>query len=290
MIAATISEVYQPIERFLAQTEQAAEPPLGALSPLDAFLLLQTARFLPQPPQVIDLAAAATAGATAVIWASNRRAIQAAQVVVDAAAGRRLAERLYNLGLATDGFAFTPAAVRADIQTAPLLMVAPPDQVASSAAMLAQAEAACLVVLNIGPVGDSPALETLLTIAGSATPYRLTLLRELAPSLASSQLGVVQRRDWPEGAAMLERLAGLFRGNLDFLRLAHENAVLREEIDALHGKLALQQVMSAQPAASPVRPRPSVFRQLYWAVLPLAWRKHIRQLLGHESSPMTVEK
>jgi hypothetical protein len=290
LIAATISEVYQPIERFLAQTEHAAVPPLGALAPLDAFLLLQIARFLPQPPQVIDLSTAATAGATAVIWASNRRAIQAAQIVVDAAAGRRLEERLHNLGLTTDGFAFTPAARIAEGVMAPLLIVAPADQAVSTVALLAQVEAACLVVLDLGPVGDSPALETLLTVAGSATPYRLTLLRELAPSLASSQVAVVQRRDWPEGAAMLERLAELFRGNLDFLRLAHENVVLYEEIDALHGKLALQQVTPAQPAAPPVRPRPSVLHRLFRAMLPVAWRKYIRQILGQKSNPITAGK
>lgn len=281
MIAATISEVYQPIARFLAQTDDAADAPPGALSPLDAFLLLQVVRFLPTPPQVIDFAAAATSGATAVIWASNRRAIQTAQIVVDATAGRGLEERLHNLGLATDALAFTPPAVRTDGKLAPRLIVAPPDQAASSAAMLAQAEATCLVVLGLGSVGDSPALETLLTSAGSTTPYRLTLLRELAPALATSQLAVVQRRDWPEGAAMLERLAALFRGNLDFLRLAHENVVLREEIDALHRKLAHQQA---------VRPQRSVLRQLYRAILPVAWRKHIRRILGQQPRPTTVTK
>jgi hypothetical protein len=83
---------------------------------------------------------------------------------------------------------------------------------------------------------------------------------------------------------MLARLAALFRGNLDLLRLAHENVVLREELDALRGTLALQQ------AAPPVQPRPSAPRRLYRAILPVAWRRHIRQILGQKSDPMTVGK
>jgi hypothetical protein len=293
MIATTITEIYQPVARYLAWlTAQGSAPPVPLL-PLDAFLLVQLARFLPDPPAVLDLAAPATAGSTAILWAAQRQAVHTVEIAGEHADLQRFAALVAQYGVDTSGMTFTgsPSAALeagssvttgADGDSAqPRLLIAPPNLAGDAAAWLAQTPAGCAVILGCGPTGASPGLEQALTWAGSSSPYCLTLLRELAPALAASQLVCVHQREWDAGAASLERIAWLFQGNFDFLRLAAQNVQLQEQCAAQQRQIEQQQAEIErlhQAAATRPAPAPAV-RRLYRASVPLAWRKRVRSLI-----------
>lgn len=303
MIATTITEIYQPVARYLAWlaaqgvAPAAAAPPVPLL-PLDAFLLVQLACFLPEPPDVFDLAAPATAGSSAILWAAQREAVHTVEIACEHADLQRVATLVAQYGADVSGLTFTASpsgALRASSSatagasgepTRPRLLIAPPDCAGDAADWLAQTPAGCVVILGCGPTGASPGLEQALAWAGSASPYRLTLLRELAPALAASQLACVHHREWDTGATSLERIGWLFQGNFDFLRLAAQNIQLQEQCAAQQRHIEQQQAeierfrraAAARPAPAPVG-KAAGARRLYRATVPLAWRKRVRSLI-----------
>ena len=70
----TLFECHRPVEQY-ARLPGPVRDAVGSaalrVSPLDAFLMHQLVSFLPGRPQVIDLTADDTAGASTVLWASH---------------------------------------------------------------------------------------------------------------------------------------------------------------------------------------------------------------------------
>src|SRR5678815_2649175 len=98
---ATIARCARPVEEYLRQSGEPARGTAGTgavstLRPVDAFLLHQLAAMLPSPPHVLDLAADATAGATAALWSSHAslRWARAPRRGIDGTWRERVAERL----------------------------------------------------------------------------------------------------------------------------------------------------------------------------------------------------
>jgi len=87
----------------------------------------------------------------------------------------------------------------------------------------------CVMLTNVGRVGDDPLIPRLL-----ADARRLVLFRELGPFLSASRLALLVPRDAAETDAHLERIGTLFRGNLDFLTMARRLVELTRENAALN--------------------------------------------------------
>lgn len=290
MYTHTITEVFRPLEAYFRR--QAATSGNGAaevtLSPLDAFLLQQVAAFLPETPTVIDLAARQMAWATAILWAGSDQVVGKVQIMGNNAAAEEVRTAVAALGLNADNLAFqdgpgaTPTPGVATNTT--LLVVATPAQVTVALDYLDHASAACLAVPGVGKTGAAPAVEALLAVAGSHSSYQLTLMRELAPALAESELAIICQRGWSDSGALLERVALMFRGNFDFLRLAHENVQLHEHIGGLRAIVANQQREIdelKQRNAPGIKQTPPVkrLRGAYRSVVPLPLRRRVSQAL-----------
>ena len=290
MYASTITEVYRPLAAYLRQ-QTAASGSVTAevtLSPLDTFLLQQAAAFLPEPPTVIDLAARQTAWATAILWASSDQVVGRVQIMGDKTAAEAVRTAASALGLTADKLDFqdepgaTPTPDVAINTT--LLVVATPAQAAAALRYLDHAGPACLAVPGVGKTGADPGVETLLALAGSHSAYRLTLMRELAPALAESELAIISRHSWPDGAALLERVALSFRGNFDFLRLARENVQLHEHIAGLRSIIAdqkreIDELRQGKGRRNQSAPPIDRVRGAYHSAVPLSLRRRVSQAL-----------
>jgi hypothetical protein len=230
----SIFECYKPVERYRALTGAAGDL---ALAPVDVFLMSQLAACLPAPAVALDLAADATAGATAAFWASHpkvRRVIVPARGGLPPASSWRtsFADVLDGMGIdagrvavldddAGDGVIDT--VIRR--QTGPpglrrvLVSLSMPCVVTEALRpVLTRLPGAIGLAFPIGPVGGSPHLEGLLLFC-SANDRRLVLFREASPFLAASQLAAICAPDEPVVERLLEWIRTSFGGNFQFLSL-----------------------------------------------------------------------
>ena len=241
VFGSSISALFRPVDLYERWLDNSPRPGARemALAPIDAFLLVQLAILLPRPPLVVDFVSPKTRGASAILWQANLDKLHAVQIIsASEAEERRFLEAVTHLELSNDGrlAEHQPAlsAVPPDTNT-PVLVVTTATDAPIAMAWVEQSTAPiCVAVSDVGRTGDAPELERLLQIAGTATAYRLSLMRELAPALAGSRLAIIQRRSCLEAQTRLERIAWMFQGNFDFLRLADENV-------RLHAKIAAQQ-------------------------------------------------
>jgi hypothetical protein len=262
---ATVARCARPVEEYLRRLSEsggAGAAPRLALRPVDAFLLHRVAAMLPSPPDVIDLAADATGGATTALWAAHPsvRAVWAPRRAAEAPWRDRFADLVRAGAGATDGVSEANRTPRVHLdgplfvlpsdwaalatavgRSAPVLAVAAGGDGADTAALLAAVFAEfpkCLaLVAGVGPVGGDDALEALLAFRRAHPDYRVAALRELSPFLAHSDLAAVYPADHPAAADLLGRLAQAFDGNFGFLNLvqAVASAALGEGDDPAGG-------------------------------------------------------
>jgi hypothetical protein len=257
----SLTEAYTPVARHLERlpadlgSVRASLP----LQPLDAWIMAQIARFWSPPPLVVDLASEATRGATTALWAAQSTA-------QGAAIGGWWSR-------ADDMVWMQKASASADCeQRGAVLFVLPANHAAQLPSLLEsaaqQGAQSAALVLGIGRTGDDESLPTLLAATGRSSAYRLTCLRELSPFFASSALAAVHRRDQPAMSEVLERIAWLVDGNLDFLCLAADNVELLQQVTELSQANARLRAEIAETVQRKLR-------QVYRAIVPRAWRVRI---------------
>ena len=231
---------------------------------IDVFLLRQVAALYPQIPAVMDLAADATHGASAAVWAEctgvSRVFLARAGGGEGAGGSEEFFRRMAEAGLDADTYRCLDT---------PPVFPAPPGASADGTGgqrwdrdpvfcVLAASEAqateliarlrrltedhpdALVWVLHVGGVGESRILGTLLAQLGEMPDYRLYLPREISPFLHTSRLALVARRDNAAVADVLARVAQFYGGNFQFLALveasieaAQREAELRARLERL---------------------------------------------------------
>src|SRR3954451_22279868 len=103
---ATLFDCFKVVERYRRLAGLSGPPPI---EPLDAFLMQQVAAVYPREPEVIDLAADATGGASAALWAGHPAVGRVRVMPVDAnndgvaeAWRSRFADIVWALGIPPD--------------------------------------------------------------------------------------------------------------------------------------------------------------------------------------------
>jgi hypothetical protein len=242
---ATVATCARPVEEYLRRLSdrggECAAPRL-ALRPVDAFLLHQVAAMLPSPPDVIDLSADMTCGASAALWAAHPsvRSVWVPRRVAETEWRQRFNDLTRPPGSAAgdgaarvprvhlDGPLFVPPgdwhALAGGVGRAgpALVLVAGPDSTEAAGLVsraLAEFPATMVMVLGIGQIGADGALEALLAFRRGQPQFRLTALRELSPFLAHSDLAAVYPAGQAAAAEALGRIAQALDGNFGFLNL-----------------------------------------------------------------------
>lgn len=242
---ATLFECYKPIERYLRLTGGPRAPGVAIPGPLDAFLMHQMAALFPAEPRVLDLAADATAGASAAFWASHSAVGGVRVRPTDQSAERPAWRGSFDDVMARmrvppeacvleDAPPFTsPAAAEPDKASHPPLPLfvcaAAPDTSAAACTRLLQQilslyPEAVVLLMGVDRAGEGPTLEGVVSFCTHGSPYRVVLARELTPFFATSRLAVVCARGEAGGTGavvdgVLRRIAGTFAGNFQFLSL-----------------------------------------------------------------------
>lgn len=272
----TVSSSFRSVEQYfqLLRTVSGVSPaPAVTLRGIDAYLMKQIAACYPVAPTVIDLAAEPTLGASTVFWVSAYPSVQrvaAARLggedgspweslvngVAESLDLEMKALRYYNLALDHPN---TWEAIWADLNPiSPLFFtVSAPDAVQHLRMLLTLNQNPVIFVLPIGAIGESPALETMLALCRSDSPYRMMALRELRPFFAHSQLAVIFRRDNPNMPDILERIGHMYDGNFDFIALVENNVALRTQIRRLEQESSRRVVSSGQPVEALPAPVPA---------------------------------
>ena len=273
---ATLARCARPVEEYLRRLAgrggARGGPPL-ALGAVDSFLLHQLAAMLPPPTDVIDLAADATGGASAALWAAHpfvrkvwaprlaghgdwRKSfadLAAAEMsemhgaggdgIADGGLPGSPARRVARIHL--DGPAFDLpadwAALGEMVGPSPNLLILAASADSSAGVALVRGAVAAfpravVAAAGVGGVGVGGALEGLLALAREHNGYHLRALRELSPFLARSDLALLYRADNAGAETALERIAHGFEGNFEFLNLVN-----------LVTEFALREVESAVP-------------------------------------------
>lgn len=231
----TLTSSYRNVERYheLMATAVRGFNPAVNLSALDAFLLQQAIRYLPEPATVIDMAAQATAGSSTICWLSAERIRCVVAPKSDGATessdwrtGFRLAAEAMDVDIAVLSERsveqvlkeyFTPLSPvvfsLAQTETDAALL----DQRLKS--LLERHPQATIFLLPLGDVGDSALLTEALNFVNAHAEYKLQLVRELCPFWASSRLGVIFPSANADVPTSLYRLRQQYDGNFEFLNL-----------------------------------------------------------------------
>jgi hypothetical protein len=245
----TITTAYEPVEQYLdyltAPSGPASVTPSVVLRPIDAVLLHFLASFQPGRARVLDLASAATYGASTVLSRTLPK-VQTVYLPQGCANGQLFVLTRYFKDLPgplADLVALDdPESIRMPPHPpAPLmvLLAATDENVADNVRhWLEPNPGAIAVVLGVGLTGSCPGLSTLVQ-AFSSGPYQLALLRELAPALANSSLAVVGPRGQGIFTEALFRMGLLFTDHFRYLDLVKQ---------ACHS--ALRQVPTAEVSRS----------------------------------------
>jgi hypothetical protein len=262
----SILTVYQPIEEYwglhgpVHSLGPDPEPVLGAF---DAYLVHLLLALCPDPPTLIDLAAGATAGASSLIGLTHPRVRRVLAVSSEdeaepdqALRGLRAYLRFRTVG--PESFEVLPAsALRASVaDRGPVVILADAGVMAVEelpaliSSWLDALPDALVLLLGLGPVGDSPTIDALLPYCRSNSACRLWLIREVAEALAASRLGMVARREHALAREVLSRLELQYEGNfafVDLLRQVNEDAMRAANLD--------DEILRLHPSAGPLRDR-----------------------------------
>ena len=259
----TVAAAREPVERYWAgyAPELAADGTPGAglddaLDPLDGLLVHLLLGLLPADAVVVDLAAGATAGTTAVVGLAHpgvRKVVAglaggAGSLLVAAAlrayAADHAAPGKLDISPAADGPADVAARHGPVVVADPRAYPGGPAELAGAVGRWLDARPDAVVfVLGVGPLGGDGAAEALVRLAGGRAVW---LLREAAEALAGSRLAVVARPGHPAADAV-RRVGLMYTGNtsyLDLLCRANGAAVAATGADAA--------AMRVHPSAAPV--------------------------------------
>jgi hypothetical protein len=247
----TIYRAYKPVEEYLEALEAAGgDPPPAAATPLDALVINLLVGMYPRRPTLVDLAGAATHGASTVLCCTTPHA---ARVVRDwraprgAAGWRRVLEdfldeceaRCRVAAAEWEGDKSTPDSGPFRAEGPAILVTAAhgesPENLASHVrAWQGRGPDVLVLVLALGETGQCAYVRALAAAFGPDSPYRFVLARERAAALHGSTLGLVYPCAHPYLDHALDRLANVFRGGLSFLSLVKrvcEDAIRSADLD-----------------------------------------------------------
>jgi hypothetical protein len=308
LLEPTITSCYQPVENYLKLLRQAypgGPEPLVNLKPLDAYLMWQLAACLPAAPTVIDLAADSTAGVSAILWLSHSGI---ANVVVppnghlppNQPDWRTFLKRpdielglLYTTSLGDESLPdkHTLKDLAASIKPlGPILISLAETEI--TAANLYQRlnellEAwpnAVIAVYNVGKIGESNILTTLLNVCSATPSYQLTALRESNPFFSASGLILLHLKANADLTGAFQRLNALYEGNFQFLSNLSEVARLTAVQNQLHvlqqqyNDLKRIEEVASREVEAVHNSKPWRFATWLWQ-----WRVRIKQWLGMQA-------
>ncbi len=284
----TITSAYEPVEHYLdylaAPTGYSLVPPAVALRPIDAVLIHFLATYQPGRARVVDLATAATYGASTVLSRTLPQ-VQTVYVPCGSADGRQfvLARYFRDLQKPLAELAETDdlESVRVSRDAhAPLIVLAAlvdgaGEGVADSVRRwLEPNPGAIALVLGVGPTGTCQGLLA-LSARFTSGPYQLALLRELAPALASSSLAVVGHRGQKVFAEALFRLGRLFTDHFCYLDLVKQACPFRPAAEP-SGKPAASGGQMQQGTVGPAEQPGGSPGRTDFAVTCGSWRRRVR--------------
>ena len=141
---------------------------------------------------------------------------------------------------------------------------------------------AVVALLGLGLTGQCEGLKTALDFCQTKPTYRFTLLRELSPFCAASQLGLIALADQTELNLCLERLRQQYEGNFQFLTLAK---ALSERAHSTPTTLPPPVTLSAPLAASNTTTLWYETKRWFWQrVLPSSLKPAVNRLRGRAAS------
>ncbi len=262
-VIATISSCRAGLEAYWETLGEAAlgVPPAELnplLSPLDAFLFQMLLESGPKGLVVADMAAGDTFGATtatALVHPTPQRVLAWMNRGSDT---EEIAEALRQYARRSDGgprLEFLASDdLPANLVARKGLFVVVDSRTADPAALAKAVKRwqsthpdSVIVVLGIGPVGESEALDELLNLCRADTGRRLWLVRELADAVISSQLVVIARTGLELAETAIRRIVLSYTGNIRYLELLCDlNTSAIRKTDSDHTALW------AHPSGSPV--------------------------------------
>jgi hypothetical protein len=281
----TLAACFRPVEEYFRLVEAATGGPPAArlpLTALDAYLMHQVAAYLPSPPAVIDLAGAATGGASTIFWWADdaiAKLIPADGLPsgdredwnrLAAAGGERLGlkQDLIDPGnWMTADFAALDRLAELVPPLCPVLfsIAVAEDEIGQLDELIDRAFAAfgnpVVLVWPAGRIGASAVLDQCLAFCRGGD-RRLILPRELSPFLAASQLAMICRTDDVRAGTILDRIGSAFAGNFRFLDLLQDSIQSAAKIATLEKRVA---EASAAQRAHPRIDDPALVRRVQQA-------------------------
>ncbi len=231
----SILTIYRPIEEYWSSfglAKSFGPDPERVLDPFDALLVHLVLDMVPDRPVLVDLAAEPTGGASSLIGLTHPHVRRVVAVSGGEAAGANRASSALREFCRDRAAEHVPLdvipaadlpALLPDLSRAVLLVDprggGPADLADSIRLWLHEQPDALVLLLNLGRVGECPAIESLIRSCATDSGRRLWLIRELGEVLAASRLGMVARPDHPHVADILLRIESLYTGNHRFLDL-----------------------------------------------------------------------
>jgi hypothetical protein len=242
----SVLTIYRPIEQFWALPRPAGSPasePPHSLDPFDAFLVHRVLELIPMPPLLVDTAIAQTGGGSCLIGLDHPRVRGVWAVTVPQSLACERAVGALRDYIRSRRCELAPLDVVArselpdELGNQPGIVILADARAGNTGALAEEISRwlhlqpdALVLTLGLGPVGDCPAIRSLLSRCTPGSGLRLQLMRELAEVLMASRLGLVARHDHPHVADTLLRLRQMYTGNYTFLELIRElnHAALRQ--------------------------------------------------------------
>lgn len=245
---ASIQTVFTPIQEFWRRHLDDAKPH-GAPAALDLLLAHLLLELHPGQPLIVDCAANTMAGSATVMAVNHQNEYRvlstATGVVAGALAEYTAAKRGQSVHTIT-----ADAPIPETIDGTVLLLDA--SELKSDAESLLnrllERPNRLVIVFGIGSIGHCLAAENLCRNCGSGTGRRMWLVRELAESIATSQLAVIASERHPHVQHIIDRLGLRYRGNFRFIEML-EQTVARAIADSGADELAA----TSHPCAQTLR-------------------------------------
>lgn len=282
----TLQNTYRPVEHYFHLIESVTgnrPQPSVPLRGIDAFLMHMLAGAYPAALSVVDLTGDATLGAVRFLWAAHYvdvRAIYGASVswnaptpdwrewlpaAYEAFAVPTKTQFLIESSLDRDG-GWAEISQRLN-KLSPVMVIAA--NLGHSVADITERlnwlmgldkRVVMSLVMNVGQTGDSALLTAANAIYGEMnTPHQFVLLRELSPFFATSQMGLICRRDNQAVPEVLNRVREMFEGNFGYASLLETNYKLFQQLQTLQNQtVQLGAAPAPAPTAAPnIQPAPA---------------------------------
>ncbi|MFN0112767.1 MAG: hypothetical protein ACKVZH_28240 [Blastocatellia bacterium] len=286
----TLMSCARAMEQYADLVSKIGVPsPAVNLSALDAYLLQQMAAHLPNRATVVDLAAAATGGASLVCWLS---AANVAEVIAphtdsdndDWRTGFRQAAEAMGINAVVLSAESAEQALKAQAnQLSPIIITLAQTEADAAKlgerlnALFALQPKAAIFLLTLGNVGSSEVLTQAVNFASANSNYRIVALRECNHFWATSRLGMIHLANNSDLPAALRRLQQLYEGNFQFTNLVQllTELEVRTQKDLMrerHAFEALQSSISLQYE----------LKRWIWRKLPAFMKRLIKKLRRRE--------